>query len=79
MRDHLLLDHPGLEAVAEELKWAQHPGDLGLHPWGALFPPCPALQPHGAGLTPGLAWASYGGDILSPCIPNWDAEPRSSA
>lgn len=29
---------PGLEEVAGDLKWAQHPGHLGLHPWGALFP-----------------------------------------
>lgn len=38
MRDHLLLEHPGLEEVAGELKWAQHPRDLRLHPWGALLP-----------------------------------------
>lgn len=41
MRDQLLLKHAGLEEVAGELKWVQHPRDLGLHLQGALFPPVP--------------------------------------
>ena len=38
MREHLLLEPHGLEEVAGELKWAQYPGDPGLHPRGDLFP-----------------------------------------
>lgn len=38
---------------------------------GSATPLCHALQPHGAGLASGLAWASYPGGVTGPYIPTW--------